>query len=389
MILFYVCLFLIFQFSVRGNTVIASLYAIHLDVTPFELGLIISTTALFPMVFGVYAGRASDRIGFRVPLVIGSLGAGLALILPYLFKEELLVLFISQSIFGFSHLLVLVTMQNLIGAQSRGENRSTNFGLLSLGISISNLFSPLLTGLSIDYLNYSDTYLILSAIAVIPGLILMFKFYPPQKELATTAARIQSSFIDLLRLSSLRNTFITSGIILTGIGIFEFYLPVFGSSLGFSASMIGIILSAHASAYFIVRLFMPVLVKKFGEEVILKWCLWITASSFIFIPYSQSFILLTGASFVLGLSLGCCQPLSIAMAYNRSPAGRTGEVLGLRLTINKIVQFFVPIAFGSVVSLLGFFTIFWSNALLFFMSGLLSSDRTVEDKKRLPKDTDL
>lgn len=57
------------------------------------------------------------------------------------------------------------------------------------------------------------------------------------------------------------------------------------------------------------------------------------------------------------------------MAYNRSPKGRTEEVLGIRLTVNKTVQFLVPILFGSVGSLLGFFPVFWSNAVLLLFSG--------------------
>lgn len=359
---------------------IAPLYAIHLGATPFELGLVIAAAALCPMIFGIYSGRVSDRIGFRVPLVVGSFTGGLALILPFLFRENLFVLYITQFIFGLSHVLTLVTMQNLIGTLSGKETRTSNFSFLSLGISISNLLSPFLTGLSIDSFHYRFTYLFLSVAAMIPGLVLLFPISPVKKERTNENNAIQRGFLDLLRSSPLRNILITSGIILTGIGIYEFYLPVYGSHIGLTASMIGFILSVHASAYFFVRLFMPFLVKVLKEDKLLTYCLWITGIVFLLIPYAQNPILLATISFVLGLSLGCCQPLSIAMAYNRSPFGRTGEVLGLRLTINKIVQFLVPIAFGSMVSWLGFFTIFWANAILCLMSGLL-----IRDKKNLQK----
>ena len=368
-------MFVIFQFSVRGSMITATLYAIHLNVTPIELGLVISSAALFPMIFGVHAGRVSDRIGFRIPLIVGPLVASLALILPFLFRENLFVLMISQSIFGFAHMLLLVSMQNLIGTLSEEESRSNNFSLLSLGISAANLVSPSLTGLSIDFLNFSSTYLLLSFCALIPGLVHIIKNFFSVRNAAVEHFSVQSGFVDLLTSSQLRNILIVSAVILTGIGIFEFYLPVFGSQIGLTASMIGLILSVHSSAYFVVRIFMPFLVKIFKEEKLLKFCLWISAVVFMLIPYSKNIILLVFISFVLGLSLGCCQPLSIALAYNRSPYGRTGEVLGLRLTINKIVQFFLPIGFGSMVSLLGFITIFWSNALLFMMSGFLKYEK--------------
>ncbi len=350
---------------------IAPLYAIHLDVTPLELGLVIASVALCPMIFGIYLGRISDRIGFRLPLVAGSFSGGVALILPFLFRDNLFVLYLTQLIFGLSQMLTLVTMQNLIGTLSKEESRSNNFSFLSLGISISNLLSPFFTGLSIDYFHYRFTYLFLSVAAVIPGLVLLFPIRTVKQEWTKENVSISSGFFDLFRSPQLRNILITSGIILTGIGIYEFYLPVFGSHIGLTASMIGFILSVHASAYFFVRLLMPFFVKVFKENRLLMYCLWVTGIIFLLIPYAQNPVLLAAISFVLGLSLGCCQPLSIAMAYNHSPSGRTGEVLGLRMTINKIVQFLIPIAFGSMVSALGFFTIFWSSAILCLMSGWL------------------
>jgi len=46
------------------------------------------------MLFAAYAGRLSDRIGLRLPLVSGILGTGIALLLPYLFKDQLFILLI-------------------------------------------------------------------------------------------------------------------------------------------------------------------------------------------------------------------------------------------------------------------------------------------------------
>ena len=82
------------------------------------------------------------------------------------------------------------------------------------------------------------------------------------------------------------------------------------------------------------------------------------------IPLFQEFQALVIISFILGLGLGCGQPISLSMAYTASPTGRTGEVLGFRLTINKTVQFLVPIIFGSLGAVIGFFSIFLSSVVL-------------------------
>jgi len=125
---------------------------------------------------------------------------------------------------------------------------------------------------------------------------------------------------------SLRKTFITSGIILTGVGLYEFYFPIYGKTLGLSASTIGVIVSCNALAYILSRLLMQWLLRKFKDETVLGACLTISSIAFFLIPLFEQSLFLMVISFIMGLGMGCCQPLSIVMAYNRSPRGRTGEV---------------------------------------------------------------
>ena len=37
--------------------------------------------------FGLYAGRLTDRLGVRMPMVCGSAGVGLGLLVPYFFPN--------------------------------------------------------------------------------------------------------------------------------------------------------------------------------------------------------------------------------------------------------------------------------------------------------------
>jgi MFS family permease len=361
-----VLLFLIFQISVRGNTVLVTLYAMELQASTFYLGIIVAMSSLFPMLFAAFAGRLSDRIGYRLPLVVGALGTSLALFLPYIFKDQLFILLISQSLFGLCQIFTIVTVQNLIGALSNKETRSSYFSTFSLGVSLSNFLGPLITGFSIDHFHFNYTFLLLAAIAVIPGVL--FNWIKVPKSVINEETN-RGKIAELLVMRSLRKTFITSGIILTGVGMYEFYFPIYAKNIGLSASIIGVILSCNAIAYILSRLFMQSLTNRFKEETVLGGCLSISAVAFLLIPLFDHYILLMIISFIMGLGLGCCQPLCIVMAYSKSPKGRSGEVLGIRLMINKSVQFFVPILFGSLGSIIGFFPIFWSNAALFLFSG--------------------
>lgn len=379
-----ILLFTIFQISIRSNTVIVTLYAMKLDASPFHLGLIVALSSLFPMILAVYAGKASDKYGYRIPLVVGSIGLFTALLFPFLFRD-LTTLFISQSLVGLSQIFVQVSMQNLIGILSSEELRARNFSTLGLGGSLANLLGPLLTGFSIEYLDYESTYLFLSILAIIPAIFFMFLDLPipTNKMEGNNEIRDTSNYhaVDLLKSRPLRNTFIASGIILTGIGLYNFYIPIYGQSIGLSASIIGIILSVHAAAFFVVRLISPFLIKRYDENRIFTFTFFVSAVAFIVIPFSKDMYLLAMVSFLLGLGLGCGQPISILMTYNHSPEGRTGEALGIRLTVNKVAQFLVPLLFGSLGSIFGLIPVFWANALLFLIGGFFGIEKREVMKK--------
>jgi len=366
---FYLIVFLtlLFQISLKGNIILVSLYGLHLDASPTFLGFIIAIGSLFPMLLASYAGRLSDRININYLLSIGMLGTALSLFMLYFIQNNLYILLVVQLIFGLFQIVTVVSSQNLIGAISTPDTRTKNFGTYTLGVSIANLIGPLIVGGAIDYFTYSTAYMILGIFAIIPGLF--FLFIPIKKKEKEKIEEVEdSSFLQLLFDPQLRKVFITSGVILTGVGLFEFYFPIYTDSIGLSASVIGLLVSINALAFILSRLFMQTLQSKFSPAQIIGGCLLIAATAFFLIPFMKTVPLLLIISFIMGLGLGCCQPLSIVMAYDSSPTGHTGEVLGIRLTVNKAVQFSVPIIFGSL-SFLGFFSIFWFNTILLLLSG--------------------
>ena len=65
---------------------------------------------------------------------------------------------------------------------------------------------------------------------------------------------------------------------------------------------------------------------------------------------------------VIGFGVGCAQPLMMALTYEKSPPGRTGEVTGLRLTANNVARVAIPLISGALGALLGAAPVFWLNA---------------------------
>lgn len=365
--LFIVFLTLLFQIALKGSILLVSLYGLHLQASPAFLGVIIAAGSLFPMFLASFVGRLSDRVSLNFLLTIGMIGSGLSLVAIYFLAANLWVLLAIQLLFGLFQIITVVSSQNLVGALSSEGTRTKNYGAYTLSVSIANFIGPLLVGFVIDWLDFAVAYLMLGIFALLPGLL--FLVIPikgvAKKEKDTVE---NTSFLQLLLHQKLRSVFITSGVILTGVGLFEFYFPIYTSSIGLSASVIGVLVGVNALAFIISRLLMTPLQRKFSPEQMIGGCLLIAGCAFFVLPFIKAVPLLAVISFVMGLGLGCCQPLSIVMAYNASPAGHTGEVLGIRLTVNKAVQFAVPIVFGSM-SFVGFFPIFWLNTVLLGFSG--------------------
>lgn len=357
----------LFQIAVKGNILLTSLYALNLQASPATLGFIIAISSLFPMLFASIAGRLADQIALNKLLTIGMVGSGFSLWVVWLLEESLYILLFVQLLFGLFQIITVVCSQSAIGAISTAETRTKNFSTYTLGVSLANLIGPAIVGMTIEIVSYHAAFFLLGIFSFVPAIAFIF-IKVIHSQVAKTVKTIRFRTMDLIKMKELHSTLMTSGIILTGVGLFEFYFPIYTNSVGLSPSMIGFLVSLNGVAFIISRLFMRPLQKYFFPGQVIGGCLTITAIAFFVLPFTSTIISLAIVSFVIGLGLGCCQPLSIVMTYAVSPAGHTGEVLGLRLTVNKAVQFTVPLLFGGI-SFLGVLPIFWVNGVLLLFSG--------------------
>ena len=345
----------------RGSKVLFALYALHLGASPATVGVLAAAYSVFPLLLAVHAGRVADRHGVRYSLLFGSIGLATALALPTI-SPGLATLFVAAALLGFSHIFYHVAIHYAVGAAGGSDMRAKNFGTFSLGGSVAAFIGPAATGFSIDHQGYAATCLTLAAISAVPALTLSVARRIVPAHFRHQAAKSSSGALDLLRHPPLRWVFLMSGVVLTGLELFTFYVPIYGRSIGASASQIGLVLASYAAAAFVVRLIMPRLVRRQGEARLLAIALLLSGITYLLFPLFTNMTMLAGIAFALGLGLGLGQPLTITLTYERSPSGRSGEALGLRLTANKITQLAIPLVFGTLGSAFGVFPVFWANA---------------------------
>jgi len=367
--------------SQRGAKMVVSLSALAVGASPFQVGIIGALFAVFPLLLAVFAGKISDRIGVRRPIAGGALMMSLGILAPFL-VPGLAGLMACATLVGLGHIFFHVSIHNLIGAYGEGEARTRNFATFSLGASISAFIGPALAGFSIDGFGFLPTHAILAAIAVVPAAIIVAypRLVPPR------APHVEKEHaggsMALLANPGLRRTLIMSGVTLTGIELFTFYFPVYGRSIGLTASAIGLVMSSYAVAAFIVRMGMHRAARRIGEIGVLTASLFVAGITYMLVPLVDRAPLLALTAFFLGIGLGCAQPLTILLTYNHAPAGRSGEALGMRLTVNKLTQIAVPVLFGGLGSAFGLIPVFWANGAFLLAGGFVSlAERRVASQR--------
>jgi MFS family permease len=357
--------------SLRGGKMAVSLYALDLGAGSAAVGALAALFAAFPLLLAVQAGRLSDRFGVRMPLVCGTLAMAAGLALP-LISAHLALLFACAALVGLGHVFFHVSMHSLVGALGEGAQRTRNFATFSLGISIAAFIGPSLAGFAIELAGFRPAFALLGFIAALPAVYLLIAASLVPSQRGAVNEETQKSAFELLAIPALRRTLIMSGVTLTGIELFSFYLPIYGRSIGLTASVIGAVLSSYALAGFLVRSVMHRLAQRYTELGVLTGSLFVAAITYFIVPGLGSGWPLAAAAFALGLALGSAQPLTIILTYNHAPSGRSGEALGLRIMANKLTQIVVPLAFGGFGAALGAAPVFLATGAFLLLAGVAS-----------------
>lgn len=342
-----------------GSRVTVSLYALSLGSSAFIVGILMGLYAFLPMLLGVTAGRLCDRIGVRKPMLAGSCGVAVAAALPCL-VTGIAPLFVTTALLGVSFMLFQVATQNATGMFGQPSERAKHFSWLALGYSVSGFCGPLVSGLMIDNVSFSGTFALLAILPLVPIAVLSRDILKLPGPHPMTAESPPGGIAELFRNRHLRRVFIVNALLAVAWDLHSFFIPIYGATIGLSASRIGAILAAFAAATFAVRLFAAGIARRFSEFEVLAVALFVAALAYAMFPFAKEVGPLMCLSFTLGLALGCAQPMVMSLLHSMAPAGRMGEAVGVRMSIINASTFAMPLLFGAVGSTLGLAPVFWS-----------------------------
>ena len=363
-----VVLTILTHLSFGGCRVILSLTAIDYQASPFTVGVVLCLLTVVPMFYALRWGRYVDRAGVRGPMLAG-IAAILAAMMIGWAVPRLETLFLVSPLAGSGFFLYHIAAGQAAAVIGPPQARVRNFSLLALAFSTAGVIGPTLAGFAIDQIGHRLAMLALSGGA----LIALVTLAACRKDLARPCGAAgggeKRSVGDLLRIPGVRLVFVVSGALSIAWDLFAFVVPIHGSRIGLSATMIGVILGAFGAAVFAVRLALPLLGQRVNEWRMLIAAMAVSGTVLLAFPLVSGVPLLIGLAFLLGVGLGGTQPFIMALLYARAPAGRGAEVLSVRTWLINVSQTSVPLAFGAIGAALGMLPVFWAMGFALLVSG--------------------
>jgi predicted MFS family arabinose efflux permease len=355
-----------------GSRVVVSLSAIDLGASPFTVGLLMSLYAALPMLIAVAAGRLVDRTGSLKPLriSIGVVAAGI--LLPSLWPG-FTGLYVTAVIVGTAFTVQHIALNHVVGNMGTPADRPVNFSWFALGFAMSGFIGPLAAGFAIDLAGHRIAFALLAAFPAAAFALLFLRRVSSGVKPADRSVAGERNLADLLRHRGLRTLFLFSGLLAMGWDLYTFVMPIYGSRIGLSASTIGIVMASFAAATFVVRLAMPSLAPRLAAWAVVMAALLVSGTAYSLFPLFHQVPMLMALSFLLGLGLGCAQPMMMSLLYASSPPGRQGEVVGVRTTMLNASHTFLPLLFGALGAAVGMSPVFWTMAALLLSGGWLAN----------------
>ena len=351
-----------------GVRVTLSLFALNLGASAATVGVLIALLAFVPMLFAVKWGRYVDRVGVRWPMYLGASTLLGALLIGFA-APRLEALFIVSILSGCGFSIFHIAVHQAGGLIGKPEDRARNFSVIALAFSTSGVIGPMLAGFAIDWIGYRYTFLLLGA-ALVATLAIMFMrpIDVPRHSNAQRAGE-RRRLADLLRIPALRRVFVASAMLSMAWDLFAFVMPIHGSNIGLSATAIGLVLGVYGAAVFLVRIILPFVARRVSEWTLLVGAMFATSVGLALFSLVTDVALLIGLSFLLGIGLGGAQPMIMALLYNKAPAGRGAEAVGVRTLLLNFSQTGIPLTFGALGAAMGMAPVFLAMAVALAAGG--------------------
>jgi MFS family permease len=345
-----------------GMRMASPLLALREGYSEAAVGVLLALYALTQVFLALPAGRFADRHGLKRPVWLSvataTVGAGMAVAFP-VFP----VLCLSALLTGGATGAAVIALQRHVGRAAQTPTQLKQvFSWLAIGPAFSNFLGPFVAGLVIDHGGFRWAFFVMAAFPLVAWAWIRRVHEAPLPERPVRAASARAW--DLVREPMFRRLLIVNWFLSSAWDVHTFVVPVLGHERGLSASVIGSILGAFAIAAAAVRVLLPMLAARLHEWAMVAGAMVATALIYAVYPLMHTALTMAVCSVLLGLALGCVQPMIMSMLHQITPHHRQGEAVGMRLMVINASSVAMPMLFGAAGSVVGISAVFWTMAVM-------------------------
>ena len=357
-----------------------SIYLSKLGLAVDTIGVFFTISALFPLVFQIFGGWVSDKIGRLASIAIGSVSGTLSwigIILAPSMASPMAWFLVSNAVGSISSALVSPSYDAFIAEQSEEKDRGKVFGVVQSIFLVVGILGPPLGGLVVERFGYAALAWVSALLywsATLIRIAMARKVGHREKARAreATGGARQGLWPSLKSIAAL----ILAGGLFTWIflidGAFDIanqlsgdLLPLFMKSSGSqSESSIGILQGLSSLVMAVCMVPLGGIADRHGERLpIVGGCiLW--AVSILLLWLGRSFAVYVASFAISGLAGAALQPAMQSLTSKAVPQELRGLAYGFLGTSLGVFSFFAPAIGGALWK--GFFP-----ALPFLVSGAL------------------
>jgi MFS family permease len=346
------------------------------------VGLVAAAFAFLPIFLAIPLGRMSDRRG--APLLAIGCAVQTVGCLALALSTTTLTIAAASAVVGVGHLALALGSQDVIARESHSDRHDHHFGLLTAGVSLGQLFGPLVAGALLGSGGTPSASATTRGLLVAVGILVLATICGIVADSSRGAAEARTasrrgSVGAIIRTRGVPAGVFASIAVLAAADVFTAYLPVIGAENSIGPRVIGILLALRAAASIAARVGIGATVRRIGRTRLIMIGAVSAAAALMGMTVTHDVGALGVLSVLAGFGMGFGQPLSMTLVVQLVPEHARSTALAVRLTGNRIGQVATPAAAGVVAGSAGASSVFWLLGGLLAASAL-AIQRSVPDR---------
>jgi len=310
---------------------VMALYASELGASVGIIGFIVGLYSITNTPANILFGRLIDRVGYKVPLVVGLIGDALSMFF-YSLCPSWIYLAAVRAFHGTSGGLVGPATMSITADYSERTGKGRVMGFYGMSLAAATLVGYGLSGVIASRLDYKSVFLF-GAIMLATGAVLSM-LLPGSKNGGSVSATASPG----QTLKQIRGLIGRRGLTLAYVSIFAQYftfggvvtlLPVYVNNLGMEAFHVGMLLATFAIMFILSQFPSGTLSDKVGRLLPAIGGLSLGIVSLVILPWLVTFSLIAAIMALYGIAYGMLFPSISALVADHTLPEERGMATGL------------------------------------------------------------